>query len=150
MPAVIGSADVVIQARVQPQTHPANPLIDQAMPRRQAVVHGVVGKDEQAGVQEAPTQNPADDQQWMQLTQLDAQANDQRDQPGDCNQSSQLQASLSGDLQAVTWHQASAVQRARRAGRSRRSRSCRSRRAGNARRRSCPLRGQTRGFAPCQ
>lgn len=40
------------------------------MTRRQAVVHGVVGKDEQTGVKEAATQNPADDQQGMQLIQL--------------------------------------------------------------------------------
>ena len=106
MPMVVPFADVVIEACIKPQTQSTDALIDQPMPWYQAVVHGVVGQDEQAGVQKAADQDPGGDHQGMQLIQVNAQADDQGHQPGDSDQCSQLEAPLKPSLQAVTWHQA--------------------------------------------
>ena len=106
MPVVVPFADVVIEAGIKPQTQPTDVLIDQPMPWYQAVVHGVVGQDEQAGVQKAADQDPGGDHQGMYLIEVKPQADDQGHQPGDSDQCSQLEALLKAVLQAVTWHQA--------------------------------------------
>ena len=69
-------------------------------------MHGVVGKDEQAGVQEAADQNPGGDHQGMQLIEIKLQADEQGHQPGRADQRAQLETAPSAALQAVTWHQA--------------------------------------------
>ena len=76
------------------------------MARHQAVVHGVVGKDEQTGVEEAADQNPGGDRQGMQLIQVKLQADDQGHQPGEADQGSQLETAPGAAFQGVTWHQA--------------------------------------------
>ena len=68
MPPVIGFTSLVVQTCVEPEAYSADSLVDHPMPWHQAVMHGVVGKDEQPGVEKAPDQDPAGDQQWMQLT----------------------------------------------------------------------------------
>ena len=102
MPTVVCLAGLVIETGVEPQANSADSLIDQRMSRRQAVVHGVVGKDEQAGVQKAAQQNPTCDQQWLQLIQFKPQTDDEGHQPGGSNQSSQLEAALSAAVQVLT------------------------------------------------
>ena len=49
---MIGFAGLVMDTGIEPKTEPADSLIDQRMRGRQAVMHGVVGKDEKPGVQE--------------------------------------------------------------------------------------------------
>ena len=103
---VIGFAGLVMETGIEPKTEPADSLIDQRMCGRQAVMHGVVGKDEQPGVQKAAKQNPACDQQGMELIRFKPQADDQCRQPGGSDQSSQLETALRFAVQTLTWHQA--------------------------------------------
>ena len=76
------------------------------MIRHQAVVHGVVSKDEQTGVQEAADQNPGGDHQGMQLIQVKPQSDEQGQQPRDADQGSQLETAPRAALKGLTWHQA--------------------------------------------
>ena len=76
MPMVVPFADFVIEAGKKPQTQATDALIDPCMPRHQAVVHGVVGKDEQASVQKAAEQDTGCDHQGMPLIEVKPQAND--------------------------------------------------------------------------
>lgn len=82
MTSVVPVAEPVGQARVQKQADPADQAVQPRLFWNEAVVHGVVGHDEQSRVQKRPDQDNRAEQQRWDLIQRQVQAEGQRQQPG--------------------------------------------------------------------
>ena len=91
MTPVVTAATLIRQACIHQQTNFADPAVQSGMPRNQTGMHGIVGNDEQPGMQKCPEQNQAANQQPRRLIEWQGEAQAQGEQPGGSNQTSQNQ-----------------------------------------------------------